>query len=123
MNKNLNGFNKDLGSLNENSLYSHQDPPPPPQDPLPAAILPKLTELLQFIQMVKGATLESQLEPEDINRLRNPTPHLSTPADDPDLLLSVSCFIDLMTSSQDAYDHICKNVWRKSPEVKMLSYT
>ena len=83
-----------------------------------------MIESLKFVQMVEDATLESesQLSPEDINRLRNPQAHLSTPSDDPDLLLSVSCFVDLLNSSQDAYDKVCRNIRRRSPEIEMLSY-
>ena len=121
-NEGLNSFNEDLNGFNENSLHSNQEIPPPPQNLPPAAILPDLTESLEFVQMVKDATLESQLDPEDLDRLWNPTPHSSTPADDPDLLLSISTFIDLMNSSQDAYDNICENIRRRNPEIDMLSY-
>ncbi|KAF9642956.1 hypothetical protein BDM02DRAFT_3068228, partial [Thelephora ganbajun] len=84
--------------------------------------LPDIIESLKFIQMLEDATLESQLDPEDLEEFRNPQAHLSTPSDDPDLLLSISCFIDLLNSSQEAYDKICKNIRKRDPQIEMLSY-
>ena len=112
-NENLSGSNQNHDGSNQNSLNSAEEVP---------AFLPKLTESLEFVRMVKNATLESQLCPEDLDRLRNPSAHSSTPSDDPDLLLSISCFIDLMNSSQDAYDKICENIRKRDPTIEMLSY-
>ena len=72
--------------------------------------------------MVEEATLEAHLDPDDLDRLQNPTPHSSTPADDPNLLCSIVTFVDLMNSSQEAYGHMCENFQRRQPEVEMLSY-
>ena len=72
--------------------------------------------------MVKDATLESHLSLEDINALRNPRAHTSTPSDDPDLLLSISNFINLMTSSQKSYDKIARSIQQRDPKIEMLSY-
>ena len=72
--------------------------------------------------MVENATLESRLSPEELGELRNPRSHSSTPSDDPDLLLSISCFIDLLNSSQEAYEKICRNIQKRDPTIEMLSY-
>lgn len=72
--------------------------------------------------MVKDVTLESHLSLEDINALRNPRAHTSTPSDDPDLLLSISNFINLMTSSQKSYDKIARSIQQRDPKIEMLSY-
>ena len=93
--------------------------PPPESEPI---VLAEAIESLKFVQMVEDATLESQLSPDDLYTLRNPRAHSSTPSDDPDLLLSISCFIDLMNSSQEAYQKICRNIQRRNPEIEPLSY-
>lgn len=113
-------------SLEEDGRPDDEIPPLP--DGLPSVtneptVLPKLLESLEFAEMVRDATLESQLSPEDLFTLRNPTSHSSTPSDDPDLLLSISTFIDLMTSSQDTYEKVRANVQRRDPRIEMLSYT
>lgn len=66
--------------------------------------------------------MESQLGPEDLDTLRNPQPHSSTPSNNPDLVLSVSNYMDLMTSSQEAYDKIAQNIRRRDPTIDVLSY-
>jgi hypothetical protein len=85
-------------------------------------VIPEFLESLRFAQMVKDATLESQLSPEDVAALRHPRAHSFTPADNEDLLLSIANFIDLMTSSQDAYDNISRNIRRRAPTIEPLSY-
>jgi len=102
-------------------------PPSPPPDHTPPAtdqpiVHPEMIESLKFIQMLEDATLESQLCPEGLDALRNPQAHLSTPSDDPDLLLSISNYIDLMNSSQDAYERVSKNIQRRDPAIEPLSY-
>jgi hypothetical protein len=72
--------------------------------------------------MLENVTLESQLAPEDLDALRNPTPHPSTPSDDPDLRLSISCFIGLINSSREAYETICEGIQERFPTAEMLSY-
>jgi hypothetical protein len=102
-------------------------PPSPPFDRAPLTtdepiVMPEFLEALKFSQMVRDATLESQLSPEDIAALRNPRAHSSTPVDDEDLLLSIANFIDLMTGSQEAYDNISRNIQRRDPTIEPLSY-
>ena len=93
---------------------------PPTDEPI---VLDDIIESIQFIKAVEDATLESsRLSAQELDELRNPRAHLSTPSNDPDLLLSISCFVDLLTSSQEAYDKICANIRRRDPTIEMLSY-
>ena len=104
----------------------HGEVPPLPDNLPPATnepvVLDDLVDSLKFVEMLEEATLESHLSPKDLDALRNPGPHLSTPSDNEDLLLSVSCFIDLLHSSQEAYNNIRDNIQRRDPKVEMLSY-
>jgi hypothetical protein len=115
----------------EDPLLYSSDNEERPRSPLPDNLPPatnepivygEIIESLKFVQMVEDATLESQLSPEDCEALRNPQAHSSTPSDDPDLLLSISCFIDLLNSSQEAYERICDNIKKRDPRIEMLSY-
>ena len=111
----------------DGSWYNSDEESPPLPDNLPPVtdepiVLPDIIQSLEFIQMLEDATLESQLSSEDLDTLRNPQAHSSTPSDDPDLLLSISCFIDLLNSSQEAYEKICDNIRKQDPTIEMLSY-
>ena len=120
------------GSDNPETLQFEADeeeehPPSPMLDDILSStskpvVHPEMIEALKFVQMLEDATLESQLSPEDLDALRNPRAHSSTPSNDPDLLLSISNFIDLMTSSQEAYDRISQNIRRRDPTIETLSY-
>ena len=118
--------NRPASRSGSDELEQDHFPSPPPDDLPPEnsdpVVLDDFIESLRFIEMVEDATLESQLSPEELGELRNPRSHSSTPSDDPDLLLSISCFIDLLNSSQGAYEKICKNVQKRDPTIEMLSY-
>jgi hypothetical protein len=123
-----NGDSSDQFGKDGRLQYDSDDDVTPLPDDLPEAtddpvILPKILESLEFIRMVKDATLESDFSAEDLHALRNPTPHSSTPSNDTDLLLSVSSFIDLLNSSQDAYEKMRANIQRRDPHIEMLSYS
>jgi hypothetical protein len=55
--------------------------------------MPKIRTAIEFIELVKRATLESQFEPDELTELLNPRGHDSTPLDDPNLTLSLLNYI------------------------------
>ena len=102
-------------------------PSPPPADPLdvdefPLATHPKIWTALQFIELVKAATLTSQFDPEDLANFLNPQEHDSTPPDDPNLRLSLLNFISLIGSSQDTYKAVHQNTQQTLPGIDLLSF-
>ncbi|KAF9786719.1 hypothetical protein BJ322DRAFT_668726 [Thelephora terrestris] len=109
---NRTSHNSEDEALPENLLPVIEDP----------IVFQKIVESLRFIEMPENATLKSQLTLEDLDTPRNPAPQSSTSLDDPDLLLSISCFIDLLSSPQDTYENIRRNIRRLWPSVEMLSY-
>ena len=70
----------------------------------PFATLSKIHTTLQFIQMVKDATLASQFDPKELAELLEPQEHKSTPPDDPNLKLSLLNYISFMGASQHIYE-------------------
>ena len=77
---------------------------------------------LQFIQMLEEATLDTQFSPRELEAFQNPQEILSSPSDNPDLLLSISNYVANLNASQDIYIKNRLNTQRRSPEIKMLSY-
>ena len=71
---------EDLDGFNQNLLNSAEEVP---------AESPSLPS---HSSSFKNVTIESQLCPEDLDRFLNLLFHSSTPLDDQDLLLSISCF-------------------------------
>jgi len=78
--------------------------------------------ILWFIKMLEDAELESQFSPDELEAFCNPREILSSPSDDPDLLLSIANYVMGLNTSQHIYAESCLNFQRRSPEVKMLSY-
>jgi len=78
--------------------------------------------ILWFIKMLEDAELESQFSPDELEAFCNPREILSSPSDDPDLLLSIANYVVGLNTSQHIYAESCLNFQRRSPEVKMLSY-
>ena len=77
---------------------------------------------LDFIQMVKGATVASQFDPEELAEFLEPQEHESTPPDDPNLKLSLLNYISFMGSSQDVYEAARQNAHQCFPNVDILSH-
>ena len=77
---------------------------------------------IDFIDMVKGATLESQFDPDELADLRHPVGHTSMPPDDPALKLSLLNFIAFMGNSQNTYKSVHQNVQQCYPDIELLSY-
>ena len=111
------------------------DPEPEPSDPeddpgrnspieveYPFAPLPKMRTALDFIRMVKDATLASQFDPEELAEFLEPREHESTPPDDPNLKLSLLNYISFMGSSQDTYEAARQNARQCFPNVDLLSH-
>ena len=102
---------------------------PRPQSPLPLLLdefppvrLPKLRPAVEFTEMLKSATLESQFDPEELADLLDPREHVSTPLDDPGLKLSLRNYITLMGSSQEAYEAVRQNTRDCFPDIELLSH-
>lgn len=100
---------------------------PRPQSPLPLLLdefppvrLPKLRPAVEFTEMLKSATLESQFDPEELADLLDPREHVSTPLDDPGLKLSLRNYIALMGSSQEAYEAVRQNTRDCFPDIELL---
>ena len=88
----------------------------------PPTRIPKIRTALDFIEMVRDATLASQFEDECLEELLQPREHESVPPDDPDLMLSVLNYTSLMVHSQSAYEDARQNVQLCHPDIKLLSY-
>ena len=78
----------------------------------------------EFIRLARVATLESQFSAAELQALRNPTEHHSSPSDDPDLLLSIRFYISSLDhhQSQKAYSEARADIQERFPESWMLSY-
>ena len=77
---------------------------------------------VDFIRMVREASLESQLSAEELATLRNPRDHDSSPEVDCNLKHSIRNFIDLLGCSQDAYTAVRQNLFERDPDIPLLSY-
>lgn len=97
-------------------------PDRPLGDDYPPTTRPDLRVILDFIQMVKEATLESQFTAEELADFLNPQEHASTPPNNPNLLLSLRNFITLLGSSQAKYEEVRQNIKTTFPDIEMLSY-
>jgi hypothetical protein len=97
-------------------------PAPPAEADFPLAILPKIRTVLEFIELVKAATLSSQFSPEELGEFLDPQEHDSTPPDDPNLKLSLLNFISLMGSSRETYEAIRQNTQQICPGIELLSH-
>ena len=81
----------------------------------------KTRTVLEFIQMVKEATLASQFDTEDLAEFLEPSEHTSTPSDDLSLKLSLLNFISLMGYPQDTYEATRRNIQNCHPDIELLS--
>ena len=94
----------------------------PPLDDYPLPHRPELITSVEFIRMVKDATLESQFSPEELAALRDPQENDSTPEDDPYLKFSIRNFIDLLGCARDKYSAVRENYLELHPDAPVLSY-
>ena len=78
--------------------------------------------VLEFIRLVKEATLASQFDPDELAGLLDPQEHESTPPDDPSLRLSLLNYLAFMGSSQETYEAGRRNINKCYPEIDLLSY-
>ena len=88
----------------------------------PPAHVEKIQLALEFIKHVREATLASQFTPEDLADLLHPREHESTPMDDPDLMLSLRAFVELLGSTQNDYEAMRRIMEARDPNIKMFSY-
>ena len=92
------------------------------EDDYPPATRPKIIAALDFIRMVKGATLATQFGPEDLAEFLNPQEHTSVPSDDPVLWFSLWNFISCMDASQRTYEEVSRNARELVPGLEPLSF-
>ena len=91
-------------------------------DRYPPAAVDRIKVALEFIRLVKEATLASQFSAEDLADFLNPLEHDSTPDDNPDLMLSLQTFVGLLGCSQGDYERMRQYTHQRDPNIKMLSY-
>ena len=76
---------------------------------------------VEFIQLVKAATLGSQFNPKELAALQAPQENDSGPIDDPFLKHSIQNFIDLLGCTQERYADVRRNHLELHPEDPVLS--
>jgi hypothetical protein len=77
---------------------------------------------LKFIDLVRHATLDNgELDPDTIDRLRNPLQH-PPDVDDPDLILALDIFLSTTSAAEDTYTSVMKAISRRFPETETLSH-
>jgi len=91
-------------------------------DDYPPCRLPGIATSIEFIRMVRNATLDSQFSPEELDVLRNPWAHESSPEDDPYLKFSIQNFINLLGCAQDRYAAMRENYLGLHPGAPVLLY-
>jgi len=119
----------------ENPPYSDEEDPTPIEsedsksesdesDKEPHITLANMRSNLEFVQMVKDATLASQFTPDMLRNFQNPQELQSSPSDDKDLRLSIKSFISGLdhNQSQGAYTSTRENILDRYPDSEMLSY-
>ena len=77
---------------------------------------------IDFIHLVEEATLASQFDPAELERLLNPDLRDSTIPEDPYLKLSVMNYLSFLTQSQAAYDCARENIEACFPGARLLTY-
>ena len=78
--------------------------------------------MIDFINMVKGATLASQFDPDKLVEFLCPQENPSTPPDDLSLKLSLLNFILFMGTSQSTYEAARLNTKKCYPDIDLLSH-
>jgi hypothetical protein len=109
---------------NDPGRDSDDENPLPPEfdEELPAITREDMLLNQRFVEMLKGATLESQFSPDELRDFCNPEKLWFSPSEDPDLLLSISNYVDTLNASQDVYTKTRANIQRRCPDVEILSY-
>ena len=88
----------------------------------PPTSIQKFRTAIDFIKMVRGATLASQFEPDELAEFLHPQEIPSSPPEDPSLKLSLLNFISFMGCSQNTYEAARQNTQQCYPGIKLLSY-
>jgi hypothetical protein len=88
----------------------------------PVPTLQKMRSAVDFIRMVKEATLASQFDAEELAELLAPQEHTTTPPDDPILRLSLLNYISFLGYPQSAYEVARQNNHQCYPDIDLLSH-
>ncbi|KAH7918195.1 hypothetical protein BV22DRAFT_1024968, partial [Leucogyrophana mollusca] len=86
------------------------------------AKLADITDTMVFINAIRGASLDNDclhIDPDALDRLRNPPQHVLA-VDDPDVLLSLRMF--LADTTEEAYNAIRDAIKIRHPDDELLSY-
>ena len=110
------GFDDSSSSSGRNTPLNDED------DDYPPCQLLDMQTSINFIRMVRDATLESQFTAEELATLCDPQGHDSTPEDDRYLKFSIQNFIDLLGCAQDKYTAVRENLRELDPGIPTLSY-
>ena len=88
----------------------------------PPCHLSDMATSVEFIRMVKEATLEFQFGVEELAALCDPRENTSILEDDPYLKFSIRNFISLFGCAQDRYEDVRQNYLDLHPNAPVLSY-
>ncbi|CDO73553.1 hypothetical protein BN946_scf185014.g23 [Trametes cinnabarina] len=86
--------------------------------------LEDMRRALDFIQLLKGASLDSVhsgLDEETRERLRNP-PQEIVEIEDDNVMLSIELYVTLNNTSQHYYEDVRKLLMKRKPDLALLSY-
>jgi len=112
------GFDDDSPNSSGRNTPSNDDD----NNDYPPCRLPAMNLSVDFIRMVREATLGSQFSVKELAVLRDPQEHESSLIDDPYLKHSIQNFIDLLGCAQDKYSAVRRNLRELDPNIPMLSY-
>ena len=114
--------NEDVPPNEDGPPSTRDDLPPPDSAEAVPVTLEDMKTNMEFVEMLKEATLESQFSPSELDEFRNPQEISFSPSEDPDLLLSILNYIANLNASQDVYNKNRLNIQRRFPEAKVLSF-
>lgn len=115
--------NRSASPDNPNGSTSEMDDPEESVSPDPVANLEQFRISQEFVDALRNASLDnSQLEPDDLDRLWNPSRESLDLTEDPDLCLSIDLFLAVGNASQETYNSARAAILRRHPNDNVLSY-
>ncbi|TFK58439.1 hypothetical protein BDN72DRAFT_906735 [Pluteus cervinus] len=85
--------------------------------------IPEIQRNAKYIKFLKSATLDGcKMQPEDIERLKNPGPDPLLDINDANLKHSLGVFFSLTGASRKAYEDVARHTRIRHPEDKFLSF-
>jgi hypothetical protein len=99
--------------------------PPAPERPIyePLSAVQDIETAQLFLKALEGASLDdSGLDPETIDRLRNPITECVDISDNKDFRLSLDIYLADTYASEATYEATRQGILHHSPDVEMLSH-